>query len=301
LGAFLTHAFNNIYWKRNETAPKRISKARQASTAKMCHNLSFMGARHELWYGEAKPFCMCGQHEDWRHILTCKSLDAEMIRTDLWSKLKKQMDKWSLSSDMWISMESGVWNYTMNPLKSDPENMPPEPSSPFGTMLYTPRNILKVAFRAQSQIGWENFQRGRLSRGWITCMDYHFQMNGSKLTGQECNTKLILGLWENMYQIWTYHNNRYHENTSQQVARYKTEALGRRYEEIWVKHAGLVERLHDFQTKHFENRQNIGNLNHESKRCLARLYDEYITELASPIRSEMYTLSEFLGARLGVG
>jgi hypothetical protein len=68
-------------------------------------------------------------------------------------------------------------------------------------------------------------------------MDYNFQTNGSKLTGQECITTLILGLWEHMDRIWTYRNNRYHENTSQQVARYKTEALYRRYEEIWVKHA----------------------------------------------------------------
>jgi hypothetical protein len=47
---------------------------------------------------------------------------------------------------------------------------------------------------------------------------------------------------------WTYRNNRYHENSSQRSARYKIEALGRRYEEIWENHAGLVERLHAFQT-----------------------------------------------------
>jgi hypothetical protein len=137
-------------------------------------------------------------------------------------------------------------HYIINPLKCDPENMPPEPSLPFGTMFYTPINRLKVAFHAQSQIGWENFLKGTLSRDWITCMDYHFQMNGRKLTGQECITKLILGLWEHMDRIWTYRNNIYHENSPQQVVRYKTEALDRRYEEIWMKHPGLVERLHDF-------------------------------------------------------
>jgi hypothetical protein len=175
-----------------------MSKARQASTAKMRHNLRFTGAHHELWYGEAKPCCVCGQHEDWKHILTCKSLDAQMIRADSWSKLKKQMDKWSLSSDMWIAIDSGVWHYTMNPLKRNPTNMSPEPPSPFGTMFYTPRNRLKVAFHAQSQIGWENFIKRIISRYWIMCMDYYFQMNGRKLTGKECITKLILGLWEHM-------------------------------------------------------------------------------------------------------
>jgi hypothetical protein len=98
-----------------------------------------------------------------------------------------------------------------------------------------------------------------------------------------------------------YHNNIYHENTNQQVARYNTEALDRRYEEIWENHAGLVERLHAFQTKHFEDRQIIGNLNCESKPCWANLAEQCITEAVSPIQTEMYTLSKFLGARLGVG
>jgi hypothetical protein len=110
-----------------------------------------------------------------------------------------------------------------------------------------------------------------------------------------------MGTWDHMNRIWTYRNNRYHENTNQQVVRYKTEALDRRYTEIWEKHAGLVERLCAFQTKHFEDRKSIGNLNYESKRCWVSLADHYIIEAASPIRTEMYTLSELLGAGLGVG
>jgi hypothetical protein len=42
-----SHEFNNICWKRNETALKSISKARQSRTAKMCHSLRHTGARHE--------------------------------------------------------------------------------------------------------------------------------------------------------------------------------------------------------------------------------------------------------------
>jgi hypothetical protein len=41
-----THSFINICLKRNETARKQISKARQAKTAKMCHNLRHTGSRH---------------------------------------------------------------------------------------------------------------------------------------------------------------------------------------------------------------------------------------------------------------
>jgi hypothetical protein len=101
-------------------------------------------------------------------------------------QIKEKMDKWSLSSDMWIAMDNGVHHYTLHPLKRDPENMPLEPPLLFGTTFHTPRNRLKVAFCAQSQIGWENFLKGRLSRDWIACMDHHFQSNGITSTGQEC-------------------------------------------------------------------------------------------------------------------
>jgi hypothetical protein len=58
------HSFRNICWKTQETDFKRISKARQTQTAKMCHNLRYTGTRHAQWYGEVKPCCMCGDNED---------------------------------------------------------------------------------------------------------------------------------------------------------------------------------------------------------------------------------------------
>jgi hypothetical protein len=163
--------------------------------------------------------------------------------------------------------------------------MPAEPPSPFGTTFYTPRNRLKVA--SHSKIGWDSFLKGRMSRDWIRCIDHNFQENESKLTGQECITELVMGLWDHMDDIWNYCNDRYHENTNQQAERYKIEALDRRYDEIWEKHAGLVERLHSFQTKHFEDRQSNGNSNYESKRFWANLADQFIVEAASPIQTEM--------------
>jgi hypothetical protein len=210
----------------------------------MYHNLRYTGARHAQWYGEVKPCCMHGDNEDWRHVLSCKSLDAELIREDSWSKLRKVMDKWGMSQDMWLTIENGVRHYIMSPKKREDDKMPAEPSPPFGTTFYAPRNRLKVPFRAQSRIGWDNFLKGWLSRDWIMCMDHHFESTGSKLTCQECITKIIMSLWEHMDRLWTYLNNRYHENTNQQVARYKMEALDRSYDEMWEKHSRLIERLH---------------------------------------------------------
>jgi hypothetical protein len=122
-----------------------------------------------------------------------------------------------------------------------------------------------------------------MNRNLVTCIDHQFQENGSKLTGQECITKLIMGFWDHMNRIWTYRNNIYNENANQQVTRYIKEALDRRYKDIWEKHAGLDERFRDFQKKHFEDRQSIGNLNYETKSCWANLADQYIIEAPSPI------------------
>jgi hypothetical protein len=99
----------------------------------------------------------------------------------------------------------------------------------------------------------------RMSRDWIICIDHHFQENGSKLTGHECITKLSMGLWDHMDCIGTHRNNIYHENNNQKVVRYKIEALYRRYKKIWENHVGLIERLHAFRTKDFEDRKSIGN------------------------------------------
>jgi hypothetical protein len=55
-----------------------------------------------------------------------------------------------MSQDMWLIIENGVRHYTMNPKKREHDNMHAEPSPSFGPTFYTPRNRLKVAFRAQS-------------------------------------------------------------------------------------------------------------------------------------------------------
>jgi hypothetical protein len=74
---------DSINWRSNGTAFKRLPRSRQTAVAKACHNLWHSGKKHKQYYGGQKPCCMCGDaHEDWRHIITCKSLDASLHRTE---------------------------------------------------------------------------------------------------------------------------------------------------------------------------------------------------------------------------
>jgi hypothetical protein len=66
---------------------------------------------------------------------------------------------------------------------------------------YIVYNIIKVAFRMQSRIGWEIFTKGRVSREWVDIMERHYKNDGLKLTGTECVTKIIMALWDNLQRI----------------------------------------------------------------------------------------------------
>jgi hypothetical protein len=107
-----------------------------------------------LWQSETfLHVWICEQ--DWRHIITCKSVDPILHRIELRTKVKKTMKVWRIPPDFWIAIEKGINYYAAHPLKIDKEYMPPEPQKPFGTMFYTPRNILQVALRKQSHVGWD--------------------------------------------------------------------------------------------------------------------------------------------------
>jgi hypothetical protein len=91
---------------------------------------------------------MCGDaYKDWRYLITCKSLDTSLHRTESWTKMKKAVKAWRIPPDFWIAIEKGTNHYAAHPLKRDKEDMPPEPQKPFGTTFYTPRSILQVSFK----------------------------------------------------------------------------------------------------------------------------------------------------------
>jgi hypothetical protein len=161
--------FESIDRKKYRSAFKRLSKGRQTTVVKATHNLWHTGTRHHQYFGEAKACCMCNcETEDWRHLLTCGSIDASIHRAVSWGKLRKSMDRWHLPQDFWMTIEKGVSHYTEQPHKRTTQSKENEPQKPFGVIFNTPRNLLQQAFRTQPHIGWDNFLKGLISRYWLT-------------------------------------------------------------------------------------------------------------------------------------
>jgi hypothetical protein len=215
--------------------------------------------------------------------------------------VKKAMKAWMTPPYFWIAIEKGISHYATHPLKRDKDNMPPEPQKPFGTTFYAPHNILQVAFRKQSHVGWENFLKGIICTEWCTYIKQHLASSNIKREYQEWATKLILALWDHIYRAWTFRNTVHHEDNQGRVARYKEEALARRMYIIWPKQEGLRERLHEFQRTHFTDRDKITNLRYGSKRCWANLAELYLEEASLPTRMEIFTIRDLTGSRLGIG
>jgi hypothetical protein len=62
--------------------------------------------------------------------------------------------------------------------------------------------------------------------------------------------------------------------------------MERRMDIIWPKKDELRDRLHEFQSTHFKERDKITNLRYESKRYWANLAELYLEEAILPIHKE---------------
>jgi hypothetical protein len=160
---------------------------------------------------------MCrNAQEDWRHVVLCRALDADLNRAESWEKVKKAMTIWKLLPDFWTAVQKGVQFYIDNPHKHylQEENEPPTPQAPapFQPTLNNARNLLRQAYRAQSAVGWENFMKGRIFRQWETHIAFHIRQKQICLTSKEWGAKLIIALWDHLHQIWTFRNGVLHEN-----------------------------------------------------------------------------------------
>jgi hypothetical protein len=232
---------------------------------------------------------MCGEEkEEWRHVMTCISLDASLYIADSWEKVKKDMAIWQLPNNFWTAVQKGFQFYIDHPLrrvKEDPQNPMPQPVSPFTHGFNPPHSLLKQAYRAQSNIGWDNFAKGRITRHWQNYINQHLQNKNINLPKEEWAAKIIIVLLEHLRRVWNFHNGVYHAENRGRIARYKLEAHSRAMNTTWERHQELQGRLATIQHQHFDDHDQIENLHYDSEQCwdgLAKLFlDE--SESVTPV------------------
>jgi hypothetical protein len=289
--------FDEIDWMSYETAFKRVGQSRKTSIAKVWHNMWHTGVKHTLYYHEPRPYCMCGEKKEyWRHVMICRSLDASLHRAASWETLKKDMSIWKLQNDFWTAIQKGLQffiDYPLRRVREDPQNPTPKPATPFPHGFNQPRNLLKQAYRAQSNIGWDNFTKGRITRHWQNYINHHLQNKGIKLPKDEWAAKLIIALWEHRQGVWSFCNSVYHADNNRRIARYKLEAQSRAMNNTWERHQEFQGRLKTFQHQHFNDHEQIENLHYDSKQCWIGLPKLFLDESESVTPVETYPWQRF--------
>jgi hypothetical protein len=153
-----------------------------------------------------------GTWEDWRHVLTCGSIDASLHRAASWGKLQKSMERWHLPQDFWTTIGKGVNNYTEHPHKRTLHSKENEPQKLFGVTFNTSMNLLQQAFRTQSHIDWDNFLKGRIYRDWLTYVRHNEENSNGHGVSKDWSAKFIGVLWEHLKRLWQFRNVIYHQD-----------------------------------------------------------------------------------------
>jgi hypothetical protein len=189
------YTFNSVAWRDYQIAFKRLSKNRQVNISKACFNLWHTGRENGRYYGGKKYCCMCNApEEDWIHILTCPSIDTCMNREESWAKARKSIAHWKVPNDFWTAMETVLHGYTWAPKGG-------AIATPFPPADNNRRNHLKLSFREQDTIGWDNLIKGILGRQWIEYVKHHIHHDDIKLKATDWATKMIQASWDQLLRL----------------------------------------------------------------------------------------------------
>jgi hypothetical protein len=160
------------------------------------------------------------QTEDFRQVLSFRSVDAALHRAASWGKLCKSLQRCKMPTDFWTAVKKGMQAYIADPKKAKDRVLP---YPPFPVTLNRERNALKSAYHAQSKIGWENLLKGRIAQEWTQFIETHCTNQGHTLNAQDWAPRFIGALWEHTQRVWKFKNVIYHAGHNGRTSRYKQE------------------------------------------------------------------------------
>jgi hypothetical protein len=217
-----------------------------------------------------------------------------MNREESWAKARKTMKHWKLPNDFWTPMEKVVHGYTRHPVGGVID-------TPLPPAYDNRRNRLKIAFREQDKIGWDNLLKGRVGKQWREYVKIHLEHEHIRLQAKEWAPKMIQALWDHILQLCQDRKNALHEDDITRVAQFKVEALDRDIAQLALRHNNLRSKLYEVQERHMERREHIKTLQHSSRKCWASLAKLYLDEADNIIETDTHLLEQYLQGRVGVG
>lgn len=200
----------NIDWEHFDVSLTRVFKASRTKFSrviKMNHDIQNTGRQKKLFsigrHGpEAIDLCPCCMlHEETTmHLYQCRSPAVRSLLKSRLDELEEKLRQRHMPSAMWTAIRLGVESYCNT-------EAPPAPR---------PSDALYRAVKAQHEIGWNNFLKGRVTVEWGQFMGGIYTTTPSlriRESRRRFMTTMIECLWDLYDTLWKHQCDLMHNNT----------------------------------------------------------------------------------------
>jgi len=248
--------FSNISWQSFKSAISKLKEYERTRIIKFANRWSATAVRMNDWQRSVNPRCPnCPRtdrlpspfDEDEDHILRCSHDRIRETRNNALTRLEQLMKTIDTPRDVSIAIMFGLRSWFANEQYhgDEPDIEWPPPDFPYHPQQHA---AIKNAFHRQTEIGWDEFLRGRISMHWGQLVNkYYQQMNlGDRRNQCVWETQIIRSTWRIFFDTWQARNELLHGADKTENQQIKTrdidQQIRRAYMErnfIAPQHAGL--------------------------------------------------------------
>ena len=207
--------FDNIDWDAMEASLEKTQGLYKVSIYKLIHlwqPTNMVVQRNEKRAKETSLCTECGELDDQLHYMKCKSAYFIEARKYAWKRFNITMKKYKKEKTMIEIIWIGILNWIFEEFEGE---------LPCGDELSEERyQALARAYHCQSEIGWDQFLVGRISKQWNTYyalgLNDDDEKNGKTLV---FGRNMVNGIWKYTLCVWGSHNEKVHGRKSKYSTR----------------------------------------------------------------------------------
>jgi len=254
--------FNNVAWPSFKSAYSKLKEYERTRIIKFANRWSASAVRMNDWKRSVNPRCPnCPRtdrlpspyDEDENHVLRCTHARISEARCMALARLEQIMKTMDTPRDISIAIIHGLNSWFENEQYNGDE---PDIAWPPPNFTYHPQHhaAIQETFQKQSEIGWDEFLRGRISSDWGELVQtYYQQMNlGDRRNKMTWETQIIRTTWRIFFDTWQIRNELLHGADKSENQQIKTrdidQQIRRAYMErnfIAPQHRGLYTSVND--------------------------------------------------------
>jgi len=182
----------NVNWVACEKAMKDLRIGRRHWVAKHVSGHCGVGTCMLKWKKQENDACpRCGEQEDARHVWTCQSPEACLLRSQDLFKLRKWLKEQDTAPEISRVLMTRLTSWSFN-TRAYPQRV---------------RDMdIRRALQEQDDIGWTNLLEGCVSQHWAVAPTNYYKWMGSRKSGRRWTIALIKKLWDVVWDLWDQQN-----------------------------------------------------------------------------------------------